>query len=90
MAGYAKSNACGANVRPGGAWRRLIAVKLPTVGANGKNQAMHPWAVVLKQEPTEVTMCEVTHVWHRRNPLPLGSGGCQYGLNMAVSLMDSA
>ena len=62
MAGYAKSNVCGANVRPEEAWRRLKTVKLPTKReANGKNQAMHLRAVVLKQKPTEVTICEVTH-----------------------------
>jgi len=62
MAGYAKSNVCGANVRPGEACCRLKTVKLPTKReANGENQAMHLRAVVLKQKPTEATMCEVTH-----------------------------
>ena len=61
MAGYARSNACGANVRPGGAWCRFKTVKLPTVGANGENQATHPRAIAVKQEPTEVTTRDVSH-----------------------------
>jgi hypothetical protein len=68
MAGYAGIKACGESVSPEGAWRWLKTVKLPTWNSMAKTKHMRPWAVSMKQEPTEANVNR-SHIGRRRNRL---------------------
>ena len=63
-------------MRPGGISGWLETVKLHYCGKITRQTSIFLWAVLLKQEPAEVTRHEVC-VWHNRNPLLSGRGGCQ-------------